>query len=62
MNARDPESPTDTARRERTEHVSACDRCAAGIDCPTADDLDARLLRAINDELPWSYDAVSTPA
>ena len=29
------ETPTDRARRERTEHLTACDACPAGLDCPT---------------------------
>lgn len=47
------ETPTDTARRERTEHHAACDACTAGLDCPTGDDLDRRLTEAASGELPW---------
>ena len=47
------ETPTDTARRERTEHLTACDACIAGLDCPTGDDLDRRLTEAASGELPW---------
>ena len=47
------ETPTDTARRELTEHRAACDACIAGLDCPTGDDLDRRLTEAASGELPW---------
>ena len=56
------EPPIDTARRERTEHVSACDRCIAGLDCPTCDDLNHRLSAAIGADLPWSYDDAVPPS
>ena len=48
-----PETPIDLARRERTEHVIACDRCLDGLDCPTCDDLDTQLSAAIEADLPW---------
>ena len=47
------ETPTDRARRELTEHLTACDACIASLDCPTGDDLDRRLTEAASGELPW---------
>ena len=55
------ETPLDTARRERAEHLDACDRCTGGLDCPTADDLDRRLIKAVEADLPWSYPKEPTP-
>lgn len=55
------ETPTDTARRELTEHRAACDACIAGLDCPTGDDLDRRLTEAASGDLPWPACSTSAP-
>ena len=47
------ETPLDTARRVRDEHITDCPACVGGLDCPTADDLDARLTREAEADVPW---------